>query len=537
MQIDGEDYHNMMIDLTQNHKFKTFKTAASFLLTKLSEKYDRIGNFVVNFSLQLIDYNMKGINMEELKQYPHLNYMDNSANISAEYRLSLEKIMKTFSPENLIDVAMLNLLILSAQVNKSAANMAVLRIILETHVEKLLNINSSIIKDKLCLIYGTFMDDLYQPDEVQSFYAHIFKVIEFLFMQIFLFKENPGVAYQASYALNQLIYYKDYSDVVNGIVRKIMPKLIGIINEIDVVLFFDTLVDIVVYLDIEDSLIPLCREVANRILKEVKSPSNKSREKSDRTFLNKSFHILRTVLEKNKLFTPNKEDVVVIPSAMEINEFEAIIEPVVMYIKNPLKIDFDDEIIYLMISVLKNAQRLTNLSIGILKYLSNYLAKNQGMTEELFEFLNIFIIYDSERWLSTSKESLQKMLGLIKSSIEEVEEYESSPIYGSLLIQVLVQQYPNLPEDSLEELFYFTLNQTGGIFDLNLDEDISEFLKSEEIYVFAALVISLYSFFINYPLYILKILESDAFEKLMKWTQIFYMLNFVTVHQTKVIFI
>lgn len=535
MQIDGGDYHNMIIDLIENHKFKTYKTAAGFLLTKLCEKYDGLGNFFVNFSLQVVDYCMKGSVSEDLKNYPMLNYVDKNS-ISPEFSTGVEKIMTSFSPETLIDAAMLNLLILSAHVTKNPSNMALLRIILETHIDKFYNINSVIIKDKLCLIYGTFLDELYQPEEVESYYAHFSRVMEFLFMNVFAFKENQGVAYQAAYALNQLIYCKEYKNVVTAVVRKIIPKLIEIIKEIDVALYFDVLVDIVVYIDIEDSLIPFCKEVVTRILREIKSPNLSTKGNSEKVFLNKCFHILRTVLEKNKFLTPNfgESEVVVVPSGMTINEFESIIEPVVMYIKNPIKIDFDDEIIYLMINVLKNAGKLTNLSKGIFGYLYNYMAKNQGITEELFEYLNLVIIYDHERWVSSSKENLQKMINLIKTSIEESEEYENSPIYGSLLTQAMVQHYPNIPEDIIQNLFFYIVNETNNLFNIHLDEDMADFLKSEDIYIFSVLVISIYSFFINYPLLLLKILDSELFNPFMKWTQIIYMLPFLSIDQTKV---
>jgi hypothetical protein len=220
MKIDGEGYHNSVIDLIQNHKQKGYKTAASFLLVKLCEKFDGLSTYVVNFCLQLLDYCMNGSVNENLKNYSLLNLQ----NMNSESSAGVQKILTSFSAEIQIDTSLMILLILNTNVGKNPTAMALFRIILETHVEKFLNVNSQIIRDKLCLIYGTFLDDLYNTEEVESFYKHIYSVIEFLFNQIFSFRDNPGIAYQAAYALNQLIYYKDYTDVVTNIVRKIMPK-------------------------------------------------------------------------------------------------------------------------------------------------------------------------------------------------------------------------------------------------------------------------------------------------------------------------
>lgn len=531
MKLEGEEHHNLLVDYIFHHKTKNFKTSASFLLNKLCEKYDGLASFVINFCFELLDFCMNGSIMDSLNKYSILSLAQNPENEG------MQKVISGLTPENQIDTAFLILLILHQTVNKNKRFLAMTRLLLETYSDKMFTINSEMIKDKLCLLLGTFLDELYQPDEIEGFYQHLSKIFEFLFAQILNFHNNQGSAYNASYSLCQLLYCKDFVNLTNILIRKIMPNLIQIIKEIEVVLFFDVLVDIILYMDVEDSLISLCKEVTNRILKEIKSP--KTKEKNLNMYISKCFHILRTVLEKNKMFMREEEwksdvEVVIETDALEVTDFEKIIEPVVSYIKKPDKIDFDDEIIYLMINLIENARKITPLCKMIFFSLPNYIIKHEGILEELFTLLNLYISYDEEGYLIQTPENISNMTYIIKTGMEENEENEFSPLFASLLTQAWLQCNKNIPQDCVLELIIYNIKELEGIYSIYQDS-IEQLESTFDVYLFSTFLTTIYSGLIYYPLIVLsKLSKLNILSDFVTWTELAITFGFFSTYYSKV---
>jgi hypothetical protein len=541
MIVEGEEYHNKVIDIILNHKGKSYKVAASFLLTKLCEKYDGLSSFIINICFELIDFCMNGSNFDLLTNYHLLSLSKSISELNPSSTLenvSIQKILTTISAENLIDISFGILLILNNYVNKNTRFMGMLRLILETHSDKIFTINSDIIRDKLCLVLGIFLDELYKSDEIKAIYIHLGKIFEFLFSQILNFNKNQGTAYNASYSLCQLLYYKDFTDITNNIIRKLMPSILEGIKEIEVVIFFDVLVDIVLYIDIEDSLLQICKEVSNRILREIKSSRN-LKGKDLNVYISKCFHILRTILEKNSMLCrdeQNKSDVEVVieTDALEINEFEKIIQPVVSYIKNVNKIDFDDEIVYLMVNLMQNAKRITNLSKEIFPYFQSYIIKYEGITEEMFELLNLYIIYDDKNYLIEDADTLVNMTNIIKTGMEENEENENSPIFASLLTQAWLQSNYKIPDNCVIELINYNLKELESIYNIYQDT-IDQLESSFDVYLFTTFLSTVYSSMINYPYLTLKKLDDlQIFPLFITWTELFTTFGFFSTYQSKV---
>lgn len=535
MKTDGETFHHYYLDILKDHKQKSFKVAASFLLVKLCEKFDGLSTFIINFSLQLIDYCLNNSEIMNIPKYTILNQSTTSPGL--DFSVGVQKILTGLNPEIQIDTSLLVLLILREQVSRSTSALAILRLVLESQADKIYQIGSEIVKDKICLLFGNFLDELYQEDEVETFYNHLYRVFEFLFIQVLNFNNNPGIAYTASYALNQLIYYKSYCDVSNNIVRKIMPQLIQQVKEIEVVLFFDVLIDIVLYLDVEDHVLNLCRELSNRILIEIKS-SRKNDDKELNVYIAKCFNILRTILEKNKMFSMegrnNDIEVVVESSTFEVNEFEKIIEPVVTYIKNPNKINFDEEIICLMTNLLQNTKTITNLSKMVFPSLHLYISKHDGLTEELYELLNTYITNDIGHGYLINMEESKLLLNMIRFSIEECDEYALSPILACLLSSAWLQSSNNIPKEVVDELISLCLRETCEIYILFNDE-FETLRNSFEVFPFTAFITSLYSALITYPYQVLnKINEHNKLAEFINSTELMLQFNYFSTYQSKV---
>jgi hypothetical protein len=422
MKVDGEDHFNFTTDLMENYKMQNFKTSAAFLITKLCENFAGLGSNLVNFSLQILDLLISEGNIEN---YPNLN---------------ASKLISTIPQEFLIDINILVINLLIPHIIRNPKNLENLKTLFTNYSSKLYSTSSVIIQDRLCLFLGNYLDELYKITDDDA-HEHVSNAVKFLFIQLLQFKNNPGLSYQAAHALSQLIYNKTYNSVFSDILNQIMPKLIENIREIEVTLFFNVLTDIAIYMDIENHLNSLCKEVVQRILFEIKSSSNKTQSGKDKynIYINKCFNLLTTILERNNVFNQISGSTGV-ENALILEDFEKIIEPIVHYLKNPQKIEFEAEIITLLTTIILDIKKVNDLSKAVYPYLKRYVEKHTGLTPELFEFMNLMIIYDDGFLFNEDNmETFVNML-LISYEDDEAEEMaENSSYYSSCLMQVLLQ--------------------------------------------------------------------------------------------------
>lgn len=534
MKIDGQEYHNLILDLLRDSKTKGYKTSASFLINKLLDKYDGLSNYISNIALQTIDYCMNGSNSETLVNYPAL-CENNTLNVILQN--------SNFTAESQIDISLLLILLLDKNFLKTENNSITLKTILETHSNKFFSINSLFIKDKLCLIFGQFLNLIFNEEDTEQNYEFFSSVFEFLFNQIFSYKETPGVAFQAAYAFTELIVVKEYSTISANTVKKIFPKLIENIREYEVTLIFDVIIDAINYLDIEENLLDLCKETINRILLEIKSSKKLTKkietegESEFNPYINKCFNILKIVLEKNKIYFKSNNEIELIissESALELTQLENVLEPLVSYIKNPLRIEFDDEIIILLVSLMKNTKIISNLSRLVFPYLQACLDKEEGLSDELLELLNLYILYDTEGFLLTDNNA-KILLNLTVSSIKDYPETPLSAPYGSLIMQVWLQTNPKIPNDVLQIMIETNLICVKDLYDI-YKEDFNHLNDNSDVYKFCTCLSTLYSGLLNYTIPVLEILNSNAvFNDFLEWTELFLRFDFFSTYQSKII--
>ena len=106
MKEDGEDYSNYMSDIIYDHKSKTIKGVSAYILLTLCEKYttSNILNYVISYCTELIDFDIKGSNIETISNYKFINPNDN--------------IFKLLDVEHHIELSLLVFSILSPEIIK-----------------------------------------------------------------------------------------------------------------------------------------------------------------------------------------------------------------------------------------------------------------------------------------------------------------------------------------------------------------------------------------------------------------------------------
>lgn len=138
-----------------------------------------MGNFVITFCIQLLNYVFQGENMNTLADFPLLN------------QPYAERVVKSISQENKIETSILIFTILTHIVTKSEKHLEGIRTFFNTYFNNILNYESIFVKSRLCLFFGFFLDELFNDNTKLVDIS-----IQFLFTNLFRFNQFQGLSYQ-----------------------------------------------------------------------------------------------------------------------------------------------------------------------------------------------------------------------------------------------------------------------------------------------------------------------------------------------------
>lgn len=376
LKDDGESYFNYMADLVQDQKIKSCRASMAFLLQKICDNYGFVSSMVLNFILQYFE-NLLNDNKTELPQNQFSMLVNsNSPIITIDY-------------EYKIDFCLLVLILLEDHFVDSKLFKQRFRTIFLNHYIKLNGMNSVLVMDKLCLFYGIFIQILFEEGNYDDDYKFNSIVFDYLMSILLNYTKCEGLGYQSANAIYDILYQNDlgkeliFSDIINQNISKINM----LIEESDVHLFYSILVYIEERIDFNsiEAESELLTNVTKRMLKEIKEIDQYNQMS---LFLEKGFVILNKFLQKTKL-TNDKN------SKLNIERFESMITPIVLYIKNPNKIIFEDYIIDLMEKEIISTKMIPPLPLSILPFLQLTCKKNKMLSQNEYSFLCSFMKYDS----------------------------------------------------------------------------------------------------------------------------------------------
>lgn len=75
--------------------------------------------------------------------------------------------------------------------------------------------------------------------------------------------------------------------------------------------------------------------------------------------------------------------------------------PLFRYIEDPSQINFEDDIVLILKSFMKKSGKVSSLLWEIFPYLDRILAKNGTQFGNLFDAINLYIIYGKDELIST----------------------------------------------------------------------------------------------------------------------------------------
>ena len=468
LELDAEEYHNYINDITTEFKIKSFRTSGCFLINKICDKYEDISNFVLSFCLEMLNYivNEGNIKTEVVEYNVYLKYIKDA-------------LINQFNDIIKLDFSLLIILVLKDKLKKIQYIKNRLREIFINNQDKIHLISNPIIKIKLCKIYNYFLPKFFKTNDINENIKKQFieNAINFLLNNIIQNSQNgtsdgylQALSYEASDTITEILALPKGEDhreneLLIYYISQNLEKNFGIFNKlienVDVYSFFLVIDQILNNIKIEQrSLLFECLNNLSRKFHKIflaQNPENK-------LFCSQYFNILNSFLTGvNKLDPNNKE---------EINQFNAIFDPILNYIKNPNKFLLYEELVSITEDYIKTLNGINERSALVLKNIKLILDKEKSTSTITFNFVSTFLLNIqkniSEKALDQT-ELFKEILNIIKKSFSfEEETYETSKVYGLLLTLQILNLNPNFSEDILD----FLINQSLSSFEyIDIQQD------------------------------------------------------------------
>ena len=400
-----------------------------------------------------------------------------------------------FEPEYLIQFCMIILLLLSHHVDKNIQFKNSLKLLLQKHSDQLNQLNSILIKDKLCMIYEEFIPVLFD-DGINDNVEYVSKIFDFMFNLLLSSSSYPGLSYQAAQSLLYLIEDNaTYITLMSQVINLKFSNLITLIDEAENDNLFEFISKIVSDVVINDYsvLMNALNRTVIRLKKEIIAGNT--------TYIEKTFQILIVFLKGvNSFKNVNTQE-----KLSNIETFQTMILPIISYIKNPKKIDFEDNILNLSKEFLVATQKISDVVLMIIQNLTLVCLKNDMLSDEVFSFLIEFIKYDTlTNGAGCLVQNFKIILQIIQMSIEEHFEDLYSVKY-SLYLTIKLLSLNIQGMISKEDLKILLVNSIACI----IPDEESNFDDSE--YTNLLSIVAMGTSFIYYPEDTLEILETEKF--------------------------
>jgi hypothetical protein len=106
--------------------------------------------------------------------------------------------------------------------------------------------------------------------------------------------------------------------------------------------------------------------------------------------------------------------------------------------KTPKRIDFDEDIILILTSFIKFTKTIPQSALIVLPYLPLYLKKCKGLTLDLYELINHYLVYGNGI-IDSNEEYAKVIMKILSTSFDKKCESELSGFLSSCLIHIWLQ--------------------------------------------------------------------------------------------------
>ena len=468
-----EEYYAILIDSMIDFKLKNIKTVCGYLLTTICEESEDLSIEILNFTFQLLSYNIKEIDNSFISNY---NLINNSYG---------EFLLKKFSKNILIDSSLLVICILAKQTLKNQEININLRNFFILNQNYLQDMTSSLLQFKLCLMYGLFIDDLFcnEQEEDNIFVINALKYLLELILQYSKSSEIHGVCYQGLHTFEILISNDLYSNLASTVVRNKINELINQINTINIDIFFDVLCSIICNLNVEDYIITILTKVIERFKIDVEKNNFKSN-----TFIIKECNLIQKIFEH--YYDGNNIQMENITN-----------NTLLILIQNIEKIEYSDNILLILKAyTMNNSGKINNILFDSFPYYSKYIINKGGFDKIMFNILNYILLNDKENLLNSNNQLSKYLSEIFNLTLNMLDEYsgEPSPLYTLILICIWLLNGNLIEKNVLVNILENIIEKFSDMISIYKD-DIKGILKTYDYYLIWFYLTVFYSSSIRYP--------------------------------------
>ncbi len=260
---------------------------------------------------------------------------------------------------------------------------------LQENVNKLFSSTSTLIKSRLALMMGYYADNMYTSNNEMFLEA-----FRFLIKGMGEKGANKAFSLQCVDTLKTIINDSDVINKVQRFVNSLMEVLSIMVFDNEISSFFDVvMLMITTYASVlNKEVLVLLRALVTRVEKEMvqlKQGSCKSN-----IYITGCWNVIRAIVEQDAFHPVLTE------------EIEKELYPMMNYLEKPEDIEFDDDILQAITTIIKKKGQLSTELFKVFPFLQNFYKKYKGVFGDLLSTLNAFMFYGRDL-LSQSPASLE----------------------------------------------------------------------------------------------------------------------------------
>jgi len=254
-----DEYYLQVIDIMTEFNFKKIKTICGKCLTLICEIYPDLSFIILNIIFELLIFFMEEFDKNNLYKYTLIN------NEIGEF------FVDNYTPESIINSCLLCISILAKQALINSELKKSLHKFLLDNQMRLENVASDKIQFKLCLLYGLFLDKLFDIN-IQKDKEFIKTAITFL-LSIIIYSdkinERNGLSYQSFHSMEQILENDDLKAITIELVNSYFAQqIIKSIPNSHLLIYFDLINLFIEKLPVfQDNIL----NITNIILSKIKS--------------------------------------------------------------------------------------------------------------------------------------------------------------------------------------------------------------------------------------------------------------------------
>ena len=515
LKQEPDSYQMYLDDIINDFSFRNYRTAICYLLRKICINYIDMNNFILSYTIEMLIYTFKKDG----------NDYNNNCNIYNIYLDNENKsLINKFSDEIKIDFCFLILLLLKDNViHHNLLKNKFISFFIENQ-DKIHLINSSLILIKICKIYNQYYIHIfkYLQNEKDSLIKNSFiiKMINILLNFIINYDGKDLqeiIISEASDAIISLFKYSKDSDIKDLHFKQIIiekfqlyfKNLIQLVNAVDNPSFNIIISYIIeqVYIKERNDVLKCLENFTKKFQIIVNTNynylNNEDELKNKALFINQYFILLENYLKgENKFSLTNKDEII---------QFNNIISPVIMYISDPDKYAYNEEIVSIGQSYMIALNSINETSIFILDNLYQVINKEKILNGVYFTFISTFLSFMSKN--QKYNNYLDKIINIIKLTFSFPKETFLENFLSTLLLTMQILSLEGqINYDILKyliiEMFKYYINPNEKEYeDILILNERSLLEKTQQV-----LIANISLIFIKYPDNAFKILKENLGE-------------------------